>query len=215
MNRGALFAPPADGWTAPAGVPPMLRGAWETPAGCFPLPANGRAFVTGEERLFLWRRWGPGPAIAIVGVNPSTAAALKPDNTIRSTIRLATAAGFQAVWMLNLWPYCATSQRDLFTALDDQLPMRIADADRYLRVAVEHAGRVALAWGRSSGAPRSFDRHRRVRAGVVIAMCQQLARPPHVWGITEGGHPAHPLYMATETPLVSWNAAYSYAGGVA
>lgn len=67
------------------------------------------AIFSGDDRIELVRRWGPGPTACVIGCNPSTANALQDDMTSRwwnAWFRLFGFGGYRAV---NLYSFCTSS----------------------------------------------------------------------------------------------------------
>lgn len=94
-----------------------------------PRPLPGGAAADGLERSAhfspcriyrygLWRRWGQGHTLMVVGLNPSTADDTQDNPTIRRCIGFARAWGFGALCMANLFAYRAVSPDRLRQAAD-------------------------------------------------------------------------------------------------
>lgn len=140
-------------------------------------------------RYSLRRAWGPGPMVAFIGLNPSTADALQDDPTIRRCIGFARDWGYDALVMLNLFAYRSTDPKGLLDADDP-----IGPANDYVIDAVcQQAGLVVEAWG---SFPLARDRAVTLRSRLILdGDCCVLGR-------TKEGHPRHPLYMPkTAVPL--------------
>ena len=67
----------------------------------------------GRFRYRLGRRWGEGPTIAFVLLNPSTADDQRDDPTIRRCIGFARRLGFGGLEVVNLYAYVATDPAEL------------------------------------------------------------------------------------------------------
>ena len=133
-------------------------------------------------RYSLARTWDVElPAVAFVGLNPSTADETADDPTIRRCVRFARDWDYGGIVMLNLFAYRATDPRDMKAAPDPIGP----ENDTYLRTCASRAGLVVAAWG-AHGAYRD-------RAQEVVD--RGLLGNFTVLGLTNGGHPRHPLYM--------------------
>ncbi len=142
-------------------------------------------------RYALARRWGPGPAVAFVGLNPSTADAFADDPTIRRCVGFARAWGFDSLVMLNLFAWRATQPADMQAADDPVGPQ-----NNYFLAAHAHmVDLVVAAWG----AGGSF----RGRDAEVRPMLPRL----HYLRLTKDGHPGHPLYLPATLRPVEWHAA--------
>lgn len=67
-----------------------------------------------KYRYQLWRIWeADKPFVMFIGLNPSTADAVKDDNTIKRCISFAKTWGFGGFCMVNLYAWRATVARDL------------------------------------------------------------------------------------------------------
>lgn len=146
---------------------------------------------TGRYRYRLARRWGPGPAVAFVMLNPSSADGIRDDATIRRCIGFARRWGYGAVEVLNLFGYRTADPRELAGAPDPVGPRN----DRYLERDLRRAAAVVCAWG---AAPLA-----RTRTDVALALLR--GRGAYCLGLTRGGMPRHPLYLRASTHLVPFN----------
>ena len=140
-------------------------------------------------RYGLWRRWGPGHTLMVVGLNPSTADETQDDPTIRRCIGFARAWGFGALRMANLFAYRAISPERLRQAADPIGP----ENDRSLQELADGAGLVLAAWG-SHGT--FLGRNRAVR---------RLLPDLHILRLTRTGEPAHPLYLPADLTPQPWS----------
>jgi hypothetical protein len=157
----------------------------------FPAETPGATFSPcGRYRYTLDRRWGDGPLMTWVMLNPSTADAEKDDPTIRRCIAFAKAWGYGGLTVTNLFAFRATDPADMRAAADPVGPYNdraILDACR---------GRVAVAaWG--------VHGEYKGRALAVCRMIDQESNGLRCLGVTKDGHPKHPLYVAgTTRPMV-------------
>ena len=125
-------------------------------------------------------------------LNPSTANEVEDDPTIRRVKSFADRDGYDFLSVVNLYAARATDPRDLGSFDDPVGP----DNDRTICTEVARAHLVVAAWG----VPRGSDAY--ARACDVLAI---LAAERDVFRLgepTRGGHPRHPLYLHSETPLV-------------
>ena len=145
-------------------------------------------------RYTLHRRWAlGGGGVTFIGLNPSTADARLDDPTIRRCVGFAKAWGFNAVDMINLFAFRATSPDDMLAQEDPEGP----DNDDWILDTVANAGLVVAAWG-TSGHHRRRDRR----------VCELLDSVDlHVLRITKDGHPAHPLYLPGALRPAPWRTA--------
>ena len=142
-------------------------------------------------RYVLWRGWNPSqPYIMFVSLNPSTADEGANDPTVRRCIAFCKSWGFGGLYMLNLFAFRSTDPKRLKLSLDPVGP----DNDRILALYAQASVWVIAAWG-TQGA--LFGRARQ----VVPLLGDSL----RCLGLTNGGHPRHPLYLPKDTRSVRWD----------
>lgn len=152
---------------------------------------RGTATLSADRayRYLLTRRWGDGPAMTWIMLNPSTADASEDDPTIRRCVGFARREGCEAIHVVNLFALRCTDPRELRTAGDPVGPGN----DGFL-LARPVAALTVAAWG-AFGCMNG-------RSGQVGAMLASV--PLLCLGVTSGGEPRHPLYARADTPLVSF-----------
>jgi hypothetical protein len=138
----------------------------------------------GKYRWWLQRRWGDGPIVSFVMLNPSTADADKDDPTIRKCIAFAKAWGFGMLDVRNLFPFRATDPKNLTKAANDGIDIRGGKRGLDELKLCVGASLVIAAWG----------------AYPCIARQQEfsLVLNKAMWCIAKNkdGSPVHPLYQA-------------------
>jgi len=166
----------------PAPAPERLSGADFSPC---------RAW-----RYRLWRRWGPGSAVAFVGLNPSTADEGGDDPTIRRCLGYARDWGYDALEVVNLYGWRSTLPAPLWdgSTSDPVGP----DNDRVLGAVARSADLVVAAWG-------AFPRAR-ARAEAVRTLLEETGCTPMILDLTAQGWPRHPLYARRALRPVAWAA---------
>lgn len=136
----------------------------------------------GQYRYRLDRRWGDGPTLGFIMLNPSTADAEIDDATIRRCMGFARREGCGGIQVVNLFAYRATDPAHLLTVADPIGP----ENDLYVR---SLKGPVVAAWGAHPMARKGFfGRH---------LLCL---------GKTKDGYPRHPLYVHRDAPLIDYSA---------
>jgi len=155
---------------------------------------NAQLSSCGSYRYELARCWDPcAPPLTFIMLNPSTADASADDPTIRRCMGFARREGLGGIVVVNLYAYRATFPVDMLAAAD---PVGSAN-DAHLVAALASARRqdapVVAAWG----AKANPDRVRQVCAleGFEGVLCL---------GVTNAGHPRHPLYVPADTPFTPW-----------
>lgn len=160
----------------------MIRSAWISEC--------------GQYRYHLLREWNPHDAkLTFCMLNPSTADGSVDDATIRRCMAFAKREGFGGIVVVNLFALRSTDSAALRTHPDPIGPQGDA-VFRFL--AKEQQGRkVVLGWGADPAATPE-----RVRA--VTTLLREGGCTLRCLGITKDGHPRHPLYLRSDTPVVAW-----------
>lgn len=148
---------------------------------------TGWARFSADRRLRyrLGRILGTGPrtrTIVFLMLNPSTADAFKPDNTISRCMEFARRWEGDVLEVVNLFAFRSPYPKDLKTA-DDRGDGPENDAQ--ILAACRHAHRVVAAWG-TGGDLYS-------RAENVRAILRSAEIPLYHLGLSQDGHPKHPL----------------------
>ena len=145
----------------------------------------------GTFRYRLERRWGDGPALLYIMLNPSTANSEVDDPTIRRCQHFALAHRFDALEVVNLFAFRATKPADLRRA---GYPVGRAN-DQHIVQAAAVSGAVCLAWGASAGSPEVAQ-----RVNALLPMLRQHMQLQCLH-ITRSGHPGHPLMLRNDCRL--------------
>lgn len=143
---------------------------------------------TFTYRYRLTWRWGAGPRVTFIMLNPSTATEQQADPTIRRVWQFARdnwAPGRLDV--VNLYALRATDPRQMVRHPDPIGP----DNDELMLKTAADSDVVIAAWGRN----------RRARGQHVRQVLANADIPLHVLRLNRDGAPAHPLYLpAYSTP---------------
>ncbi|MEM7242250.1 MAG: DUF1643 domain-containing protein [Pseudomonadota bacterium] len=146
-----------------------------------------------QFRYTLTRVWDTdAPRAAFIMLNPSTATEVQNDPTVERCERRARAMGFGAFRVCNIFAYRATDPRDMRAASDPIGPLN----DEAIRAAVAWADKVICAWG-THGA--HLD-----RGPAVEALLRDTGAALYHLGLSQAGHPKHPLYISYATKPVVW-----------
>ncbi len=136
-------------------------------------------------RYVLRRKWGDGPAIGFILLNPSTADEENDDPTIRRCIGYAKRWGGGSLVLGNLFALRSTDPNGLYSAAD---PIGPENDAALLRIAREVSGsRLVCGWG-THGSYKGRGRD------VVLMLLRENANPMAL-SITKDGSPGHPLYL--------------------
>ena len=162
-----------------------------------------------EYRYILGTR-GKKPVICI-GINPSTAAPDNLDPTLKSAQRIAHANGYDSFLMFNVYAQRATRPDDMEKTRNEWLHNENMKAFRYLLSIAGERPAVWAAWG-------SIIEKRGYLADCVREMLEIGREAGAVWlhagPLSVKGHPHHPLYLKSDTPLESFDSA-AYLDGLA
>lgn len=143
---------------------------------------NAVISVCGKYRYSLLRKWADVDRLPVMWLmlNPSTADADIDDPTIRRCIEFSKRWGYGALWVGNLYAWRSTDPKGLRLSGD---PEGVENRDR-LQGMANSSEKVIAAWG-NHGAAAGAE----YIAGI-------LPNPMGgIWhlGLTNGGHPKHPL----------------------
>lgn len=150
----------------------------------------------GRYRYELTRRWGPGPLLEFIMLNPSTADASVDDPTIRRCIAFAKRWGYGGIVVRNLYAYRATHPEELVN-VDD--PIGPENRDYLSRT---EADCTIVAWGADPAAVGWWN-------GYPFAWQRTVIQRPALFclGANSNGSPKHPLYVSADRTPVRWEAA--------
>lgn len=145
-----------------------------------------------RHRYTLIRSWGQNPdTLVIVGLNPSTADAMRDDPTIRRCVDFADQIGFGALLMLNAYAWRETDPARMFRERD----LFDTDNDRVLLRELAEVPWAVCAWGGDLPAARTEE---------VLRLFREVGCEPRVFGLTKNGAPRHPLYQPRTARPVPW-----------
>jgi len=144
-----------------------------------------------QYRYVLYREWDVTlPAMAIIGLNPSSADEQHDDRTVRRCINFAKREGCGALAMLNVFAYRATNPTEL-TSCPDPVGK---DNDHFIITECESASKIVVAWGTHG---KVFD-----RGTSVLKLLN--GRNLLCFGINQDGSPKHPLYLPNNAKLIMY-----------
>lgn len=144
-------------------------------------------------RYSLTRVWDEtGRRAAFVMLNPSTATEIQNDPTVERCERRARTLGFGAFRVTNIFAWRDTDPRAMRTAADPVGP----ENDRAILAVLGWADQVICAWG-THGAHLN-------RGAAVEAMMRATGKQLFTLGLTQAGHPKHPLYIGYQQQPTPW-----------
>lgn len=147
-----------------------------------------------KYRYALGRIWEPGAhkTLVVIGLNPSTADETEDDPTIRRCIGFAKSFGCGGLTMLNLFGFRSTDPKGLRSCAD---PIGPENDLTLLSARMQENTTIVAAWGAHGS---YLHRDREVR--------KMFNGQLHHLGFTKDGHPRHPLYLRSDTPIALWEA---------
>jgi hypothetical protein len=145
-------------------------------------------------RYRLTRVWDPaGRKALFVMLNPSTATEVQNDPTVERCERRARALGFGSFCVTNIFAFRATDPRVMRAAADPVGPMN----DPAILQAALWADQIICAWG-THGAHLN-------RGLAVAAALRNTDKPLFHLGLSQQGHPKHPLYIGYDQQPALWD----------
>ena len=158
-----------------------------------------------EYRYILGTR-GKRPLVCI-GINPSTAAPDRLDNTLKSAERIAHFNGYDSFIMFNVYAQRATNPDDMERAMNPRLHEENMKAFRYVLDRSGDSPAVWAAWG------AVIEKRPWLPRCVLDMSC--IGREYHARWLTAGprsraGHPHHPLYLRKDSQLDPFTDLESY-----
>jgi hypothetical protein len=146
-------------------------------------------------RLTLTRRWADGTLCCFIGHNPSTADHEIDDPTVRRWMHFARAWGYGGFIAVNLYPIRATdpAQARRWADWENNGPDWCARDDiqhnmEIVATAAKEAALVVACWG----AIATDENY--IEALIEEIVCGNEPWPDvHVFGLTSGGAPIHPM----------------------
>lgn len=144
---------------------------------------------------FALEKKGENPLI-VFGFNPSTATDGKPDNTMRSVVRIADSHGCDGFVMLNLYPLRSTSPDALPLEGDDALHRKNMAVIETMLARYPQAD-VLLAFGNLA----LRRRYALAYAREIAVLLREQSRRVLCIKKLKSGMPMHPLYANSAIPL--------------
>jgi len=144
-------------------------------------------------RYALTRVWKfEASRLVFVMLNPSTATEVQNDPTVERCERRARTLGFGSLQVTNIFAWRDTDPKKMRTAKDPIGP----DNDKTIMEACSWGDQIIAAWG-THGAHLG-------RGVQVKQILRSTDKPVFHLGISKGGHPKHPLYIAYSQKPEIW-----------
>ncbi|WP_372602865.1 DUF1643 domain-containing protein [Actibacterium sp.] len=146
-------------------------------------------------RYTLTRIWDPkGKRALFIMLNPSTATEVQNDPTVERCERRARALGFGGFRVTNIFAWRDTDPKKMRAAADPVGPAN----DAAIVESCPWADQIICAWG-THGAHLNRGPH-------VEALLRNTGLPLFHLGLTQAGHPKHPLYISYSQQPQEWPA---------
>jgi hypothetical protein len=144
------------------------------------------AVLDGMRRYRLWRIWEPQkPLLLYVLLNPSHADADANDRTVAKLIQFTKNGGYGGFYLGNIHSYITSNPKKLIRHL---IPDEKANIG-HLKAMKSKCEKVVFGWGNS---------------GEIPHWIKSMIKQPYCFGTNQNGSPKHPLYLAYNTPLTSF-----------
>jgi len=151
-----------------------------------------------DKNRYLLGTSGKRPFV-VMGINPSTADADKPDPTIRKVMGFAEKKGFDSFVMINVYPQRTTDPKDLHKQPDKKIMQENAEKIKDVLLKADNPIIVA-AWGTSI---ETRDYLKLCLYSIHLATEKYLrernVKWVHIGDLTKGGHPRHLLYQSYDS----------------
>ena len=145
-------------------------------------------------RYSLTRKWNKnGRRVMFLMLNPSTATELKNDPTVARCERRAYALGFGTFRVTNIFAWRETDPKEMRAVAD---PIGHQN-DRAILNGARWADQIITAWG-AHGAHLE-------RGRAVENLLRANGHSLYHFGLTQTGHPRHPLYLAYAKQPEIWH----------
>ena len=150
------------------------------------------AIIKGNYRYSLKREWDDynlNKAVFVL-LNPSTADDTLDDRTTQRCISFAKKMGCGSLELVNVFAYRCTNWRELKELSKEEA---IGPENQfYLENALHSGAKILVGWGEN--------------CTIHHKDYQELAEwfkgySPYCLGVTKEGHPRHPLYVKSDTPI--------------
>ena len=185
--------------TRACGVKKTLEGVWsEENIGGGVVKTDAKFSRDRLHRLCLSRHWDVSkPAVAFIGLNPSTADENLDDPTIRRCINFAQSWGGGSLYMLNLFSLRATDPN----VMKAHEKPNTEENNQWLLEIARQSEIVVAAWG-NHGSHQGRDKD-------VIEKLGWMGLEVMCLGFNKDGSPKHPLYVPANMPLVPFNSTWA------
>lgn len=152
----------------------------------------------GNYRYALGRRWGDGPRMLFIMLNPSTADHIEDDPTIKRCMGFAKREGCESIEVVNLFALRASKPKFL-TRYDFHTTHGGNATTNWTLDAISRSDIIIAAWGADKMSGRGW----RYLMETLDHHAPDITMH-HLGPLTKDGFPRHPLYLAKSAPLSVW-----------
>jgi hypothetical protein len=146
----------------------------------------------GCYRYLLTQRWGAGPLVGVIGLNPLTADDHRHGSRSRRFRGFAKSWGFSGYTTANLYAGVCTDPKNLVEIADPVGP----ENDSYIDHLAATHDVIVFAWGVNANPGRA-----RAVASRIWRQCGRCGGAVAVLGWTANDQPRHPSYVRADTQL--------------
>lgn len=149
------------------------------------------AFIEGNYRYVLGRKWAKGRVLVIIMLNPSSANALKDDPTLKRCIHFAKMWGFGGLIVVNPFAWRAAKPSEVFDgSVSDPVGPR---CDEFIGKALQDGDMYLCAWGNPPSKCPAINKRMKDVETLVLNTGKVRNIPVVCLGTTMHGFPKHPL----------------------
>lgn len=153
-------------------------------------------------RYTLSRRWDTENSRRVLWVmlNPSTADGREDDPTVRRCVSLSRRFGAGSMVIVNLFAYRTSSPSELWAVAKSGFDIIGPHGMEATRQEMAVANDIVVAWGNGGANPVALG-----RVQLLTNELSQSGRSVHQLGsLTAQKQPRHPLYVASDIPILPW-----------
>lgn len=157
-----------------------------------PFTTSSAAFDPSRTyRYALVRRWGTGPIVLWIMLNPSSADERTLDPTLTRCLGFSIQWGFDAFSVCNLYALRSPRPAALWRVADPVGPLN----DEAIELAIAEADLIVVGWGVHAKPDR---------VAWISELLARSGKPVACLRVQQDGSPGHPLYIARDTVLRRW-----------
>lgn len=138
----------------------------------------------------------------VIGINPSTGVPGVPDPTMKAAEKITINHGFDSIMMLNIYAQRATNPKNIDKKMNLELHKNNMEVIKNFFDAQEQPPMIWAAWGTNI-------RRRKFLKDCLGDLVEIASKHNAIWyhagSFTKYGHPRHPLYLARDINMESFD----------